>query len=366
MQEDHFINSFVLLGKQMKKHNSPLLLSAMKSAWENNQFFTLKMQIEAMNNIADKFLQPSSLKWLLNHAGNTENDRWDKTVGIIMAGNLPLVGFHDLLCTLACGCNAYVKLSSKDRRLLPVIYDMLCDIDVYWYGKVVFDIITDGASLESDFCKRAKGCFGANPCGLIASGSDDTMAGINKELPRIPKLLRGSRFSFAVLEGDESNEQLRGLAEDMFLYCGLGCRSVSYLFVPEGYDFKRLVNAAKKMKSLLMAVPAHADSYVREIALLLMEGEKSVGNRMEKAVNEHEMIDGGFFILRHDASVHPPLSQVNFEYYKNKREITAFEKMYKNQIQKKYTTFGLAQRPEIDDFADRADTVWFILKHLKK
>jgi len=366
MRESHFINIFALLGKQMKKHNSPLLLSAMESAWKSNQFFTLKMQLDAMNNIADKFLQPSSLKWLLNHAGNTGNGKWNKTVGIIMAGNLPLVGFHDLLCTLACGCNAYVKLSSKDRWLLPAIYGMLCDIDVYWCGKVVFDIIADGASFESDFCKRVKGCFGVRPCGLIASGSDDTMAGIKKELPRIPKLLRGSRFSFAVLEGDESTGQLRGLAEDMFLYCGLGCRSVSYLFVPEGYDFKRLVKAAKKMGTFLMAIPAHANSYVRERALLLMEGEKSVGNKMEMVENKKDMIDGGFFILRHDSSVHPPLAQVNFEYYKSKREIAAFEKMHKNQIQKKYTTFGLAQKPEIDDFADRADTVQFILKHFKK
>jgi hypothetical protein len=283
-----------------------------------------------------------------------------------MAGNLPLVGFHDLLCTLACGCNAYVKLSSKDRWILPAIYCMLCDIDFYWCGKVVFDIIAGEASFESDFCKRVKGSFGVEPCGLIASGSDDTMAEIKKELPRIPKLLRRSRFSFAVLDGDESDGQLGGLAEDMFLYCGLGCRSVSYLFVPEGYDFKRLVKAAKKMEIFLMAIPAYANSYVRERALLLMKEEKSVGNKMEMVGNKQDMIDGGFFILRHDSSVHPPLAQVNFEYYKNKREIAAFEKMHNNQIQKKYTTFGLAQRPEIDDFADSADTVQFILKHLKK
>ena len=309
MRESHFINIFALLGKQMKKHNTPLLLSAMESAWKSNQFFTLKMQIDAMRNIADKFLQTSSLKWLLNHAGNAENGKWDKTVGIIMAGNLPLVGFHDLLCTLACGCNAYVKLSSKDRWLLPAIYCMLCDIDFYWCGNVVFDIIASEASFESDFCKRVKGSFGVEPCGLIASGSDDTMAEIKKELPRIPKLLRGSRFSFAVLEGDESDGQLGGLAEDMFLYCGLGCRSVSYLFVPEGYDFKRLVKAAKKMEIFLMAIPAYANSYVRERALLLMEEEKSVGNKMEMVGNKQDMID---------------------------------------------------------DFADSADTVQFILKHFKK
>jgi hypothetical protein len=366
MQESHFIKSFVLLGKQMKKYSSPLLLSAMKSAWEDNHFFTLKMQIDAMRNIADKFLQPSSLQWLLKHAGNRDNGKWDKTVGIIMAGNLPLVGFHDLLCTLACGCNAYIKLSSKDRWLLPAVYDMLCDIDVYWCNKIAFASINKEESLGSYFCKNAQERFDATVCGLIASGSDDSMAEIKKEFPRIPKLLRGSRFSFAVVTGNESNEQLRGLAEDMFLYCGLGCRSASYLFVPEGYDFKALVKATKKIGFYVKVIPAYNNSYVRTRALLQMEGELSVGNKRETTIGKREIVDGGFFILRHDSSVHPPLAQVNFEYYKSKREITAFEKMYKNQIQKKYTTFGLAQRPEIDDFADRADTVQFILKHLKR
>lgn len=346
MQENHFIKSFSLLGKELKKLNNPLIMDAMHSARIDNPLFTCEMQTAAMNNIADKFLQNKQLQWLIKHADNNENNLrkrggnlWQKTIGIVMAGNLPLVGFHDLLCTLACGRNAFVKLSSKDYRLLPAVYEALCDIDNYWCGKVIF--YSDFSLLSND-----------KPCAIIASGSDDSMDEIRKKSHRIPKLLRGSRFSFAVLNGSEDERQLEGLAEDMLLYFGLGCRSVSYLLVPEDYDFKALIKAANKspknFRQIMMAVDAYKNSYLRIRAVNMME---------------NGCIDGGFFILRKSESFHPPLAQVNFEYYKNNEEIKAFENMYKNKIQKKYTTFGIAQRPEIDDFSDGSDTVQFILKH---
>jgi hypothetical protein len=359
MQENHFIKSFVRLGREMKNLKNPLLADAMRLARKDNPFFTIEMQRAAIINIVDKFLQPRPLEWLLNHAGGDgkisergEGDLWEKTVGIIMAGNLPLVGFHDFLCTLACGRNAYIKLSSKDSRLLPAVYKMLCNIDSYWSGKVVF-------------CK-----FASNTCAIIASGSDDSMAEIKKEYPGVPKLLRGSRFSFAVVNGKESEEQLCNLTEDMLLYFGLGCRSVSYLFVPEHYDFKNLINAAQKLKltgtrsikQIMMSVGAYKNSYLRMRALNIMSST-NVCAPNSSCADENGFIDGGFFILQRGNSVHPPLAQINFAYYKYKKEVAEFEKTNKSKIQKKYTTFGLAQRPEIDDFADRADTVRFILKN---
>lgn len=363
MQENHFIKSFVRLGEEMKKLKNPLLANAMRSAWEDNPFFTLDMQRTAIINIADKFLQPKPLKWLLKHAWEdggrprrAEDNLWGKTVGIIMAGNLPLVGFHDFLCTLACGRKAYIKTSSKDSRLLPAVYEMLCDIDSCWCGKVVFCRALDSVLIK--------------PSVLIASGSDESMAEIKNEFPHVPKLLRGSRFSFSVLTGKETQEQLCRLAEDVLLYFGLGCRSISYLLVPERYDFESFIkasqtlklNGGKKIKQIMMSVAAYKNSYLRIKALNKIENVNACFNG-SCADEKKEYADGGFFILRRSSSVHPPLAQVNFEYYKNGEDIKTFECVHKRQIQKKYTTFGIAQRPEIDDFADGSDTVHFILKH---
>ncbi len=344
-----FIYSFSQLGERLLgwlggSLNEPVLDNAIVLSYSDNPFFTPYMQRRAVETIARTFLVRGELeRWKGNYVVTAEGYAGKETgsgncIGIIMAGNIPLVGFHDFLCVMASGNNAVIKLSSKDKYLLPALAGILCGIDAGWEGKIEF----------TGNMREYINMYPDKICALISTGSDTTRAAVAEEFAGLPMLLRGRRFSFAVLSGKESVKELEALAEDVFLYYGLGCRSVNYLFVPEGYDFGKLINCFSVMRELA-GTTCYMNIYRRNRAVFLMEGE--------------EFIDGGFFLINKASGVHPPVTVIGYAEYDSGSDILAFEEANRGNIQKKYRTFGLAQAPLIDEYADGIDVMRFIFKH---
>lgn len=341
MFEREFKDNFKQLGESLLKwldHTvcEPLMDDAMALSYRNNPFFTPYMQQHAVRTIVQTFLQEEELeRWLGNYPVIKQRNYTD-WIGIIMAGNIPLVGFHDFLCVMACGSGAIIKLSSKDKFLLPAVFELLCRINPVWRNRVQFVPDMKGATVQ----------YPDNFKGLISTGSDATKQAVSQEYAGIPMLLRGSRFSFAIVSGYETEQQLQALAMDVFLYYGLGCRNVSYLLVPRGYDFTKLLKNFAQVRTLV-ADECYMNIYKRSKAVLLMEGEK--------------FIDGGFFLIRQTANVYSFIGELGYMEYGSESDVLAFESENWGKIQKKYRTFGLAQAPKIDEYADGTDVMDFIL-----
>lgn len=342
-----FTDNFTRLGKAVSawlegKAHEPVLDKAIALSYSDNPFFTVYMQRYAIETVARTFLVKEELeRWKGNYvvtgrraaAGDAQN------IGIIMAGNIPLVGFHDFLCVLASGHRAVVKLSSKDKYLLPAVWEILCRINPVWRGKVAFT--KDMEAYVNEYPDTLSA--------LIATGSDTTRAAVAGKFAGLPLLVRGRRFSFAVLSGKETEPQLQALAKDLFLYYGLGCRNINYLWVPRGYDSRCLVEKLSGMRTVL-ASGCYMNIYKRQRAVFTMEGEK--------------FTDGGFFLLKKTDDVYPPISVIGYAEYDSESDILAFEEENSGHIQKKYRTFGLAQAPLIDEYADGVDVMEFIFRHV--
>lgn len=314
-----------------------------EQAHSENPFFTPYMQAAAMKSIAEKYLTEEALEKLLSYSDGPQGEEnlfrkrmEDKTVGIIMAGNIPAVGFHDLLCVLSTGAKARVKTSSKDRVLIPAMVEILRKISPDLASRVLFE--------DKTFLSDYKGRLDF----LLFAGSDATRAMLKDEFPLVPMLARGSRFSLGVLSGKETDEQLSLLANDMFLFCGLGCRSISYLFLPEGFDIQAIVRAASCMEKPMAEIPPFRSGYLRQRAIDIMEGVP--------------FADGGFFVLEKSEAPFPPLGCVRYAFYRHKEEIDAFCSFHRDEIQKKYTNFGNAQSPQTDDWMDGVNTVRSVIE----
>ncbi len=308
---------------------------------KQNPFFTRAMQEYALRAIAEKFLTEKALEKLLGYV--PLDFPKDRKVGLIMAGNVPAVGFHDLLCTLCLGARAYVKLSSKDSLILPAIVGLL--------GKIAPEI-SARIFMEGGPFSRSGLLFGGQKMDfLLFSGSDSTKSLLKDEFPGVPMLARGSRFSLGVLSGKEDTSQLELLAQDMFLYCGMGCRSISYLFVPKGFDLQRLVNASSCMKRQLEEIGPYMSNYRRLRAIAQIEG------RIGSSSDMGGFIDGGFFLLERSAQPFPPTGCVRFNFYDDFLQVEQFCRTHRDKIQKKYTNFGIAQLPDTDDWTDGINTV---------
>lgn len=341
-----FINDFSRLGDIIAAELSDssegsLIYSAIQLSEDANPMFRAQMQISSLMAINEQMLKESHLRsWVEPYRALTEER--DEVTGIIMAGNLPLVGFHDFLSCLAAGFKAEIKLSGRDKFLLPAIYKILCGVNSFWRERIVFtDTLSDKISM------------------LIATGSDQTVRSVGGVFKNIPQLLRGTRSSFAILDGSEERDLLEKLCDDMFLYFGIGCRSVSTLIVPQGFDFTPLLESARRY-SYLGENNDYSSAYRYNKTILIME--------------EREFVDGGFFLLQKGASFPPPLSVTGVVEYREKDEIEAFVKMNENRIQaivssaegEGFIPPGEAQHPKLNQYADNINTLDFLLKNISK
>ena len=351
MHREIFIKDFSTLGRIILKyvegenHNS-LLDTAIERSELDNRFFTRYMQVEALKAIAVRFLNEDLLrKWLavydFSSVATMEKNSAEGVprVGIIMAGNIPLAGFHDLMSVLATGCMAVVKSSSKDGRLIKALVGILMGTDDYWRDKILFVDKLSVGSIDK----------------LMASGRSETMERVKAEFGDIPMLLRGSRFSAAVIKGDEDAGTLRRLGADIFLYFGLGCRSVSVLLVPEGYDFAALTESLKGYSEITDTEDYRAAYRYAKVQALM---------------EETWFADGGFFILKNEISLPPPLAVVAIEYYKSNADIEQFIGLNGHRLQcvlnyelnGRNIKFGNAQLPGVGEYADGVDTIEWLFR----
>jgi hypothetical protein len=307
-----------------------IVLSQSHNGWFTGQQVRFAIRSWAMA------LTPQKLgHWL---SGYAIPERQPKTVALILAGNIPLVGFHDFLCVLLSGNKALVKLSSNDNFLLPFLAKYLISVAPEFGSLITF---TQG-KLEN---------FDA----VIATGSNNTARYFEYYFKDKPSIIRKNRNSAAVLTGNETGSQLEALGEDIFRYFGLGCRNVSKLFVPKGYDFTAFFEAIFTYGDVIH-YEKYANNYDYNKAVFLMSNFK--------------LLDNGFLTIKEDTSYASPISSVFYEFYDSDAELKTRLEKDADQIQcvvsHNFTAnsipFGKTQQPELWDYADDADTLDFLLK----
>ncbi len=281
-------------------------------------------------------LNKDKLKAWLSNYELPEN--YPKTVAIIMAGNIPLVGFHDFLSVLITGNKVLCKLSSNDKIVLPFLAKYLIECEPELKSKIVF---TEN-KLEN---------FDA----VIATGSNNTARYFEHYFGKKPNIIRRNRNSVAILTGNESTEQLAGLGEDIFRYYGLGCRSVSKLFVPEKYDFDAFFKGLYNFNPIINQ-HKYANNYDYNKAVYLM--------------SEFQILENGFLMLKEDENYASPIASIFYETYSSIETLKEKIAVDKDKIQcivahgfsNNEVPFGTTQKPVLSDFADGIDTVDFLLK----
>ena len=261
-----------------------------------------------------------------------------KTIGLILAGNIPLVGFHDFLSVLISGHKVLVKTSSNDQKLLPFLANYLIAVDPRINEFITF---TDG-KLEN---------FDA----VIATGSNNTARYFEYYFKDKPSIIRKSRNSVAVLDGQESKEQMIALGEDIFQYFGLGCRNVSKIFIPKNYNFDLFFNGMFPYQDVIK-YEKYANNYDYNKAVFLMSNFK--------------LLDNEFLTIKEDKSYASPISSVFYEYYDDlenlklrlNNESEQIQCIVSNNLIENSIDFGQTQKPKLWDYADNADTLKFLLK----
>ncbi|MEI6123661.1 MAG: acyl-CoA reductase [Bacteroidota bacterium] len=339
------IENFCLLGEYIHNYLNNKIDSALninivltsainKSIYENG-FFTETNIRFALKSIAYMLSRENLYFWTSKYQFS---DNKPKTIGVVLAGNIPLVGFHDFLCVIICGNKFFGKLSHNDKYLLPALAEVLVELDQNYKNRISF---TDNRLEKFD--------------AVITTGSNNTARYFHYYFDKYPNIIRKNRNSIAILNGKETLAQLTLLARDIFMYFGLGCRNVSKLFVPEKYDFSLLMEACTPYSSVIDH-HKYKNNYDYYKTIFIMTNQP--------------FIDGGFFLLNENVTLHNPVSIVSFEYYTSEEKIRSFVKSEKENLQciisenfdvDNNIRFGRAQTPCLWDYADNVDTLQFLL-----
>lgn len=300
-----------------------------------NNWFTPKFIDLALHGISQFLDKKALIEW--TNLYNFEENK-AKKIGIIPAGNIPMVGFHDILAVLMAGHQAHIKLSSKDTTLMKFLLRELSEISPEMKANI---FLYEGTLKDCD--------------AYIATGSTNTSTHFEQYFGRFPNIIRKNRTSVAVLTGNESDEEITKLADDIFLYYGLGCRNVSKIFVPKNYDLTLLLD---KWQHFDFIANNHRwinnYDYIRSIYL----------------INQTPFLDNGFACLREEKGFHSPQSVIFYEFYDNLDEIE--NQIYENRdilqcIVGNFNSnlplipFGQAQFPKLNDYADGIDSLNFLL-----
>ena len=300
-----------------------------------NSWFTIDNLKLSLKNWSNSLQENIISDWLSKY--NIE-DKSSKKIAIIMAGNIPAVGFHDLLCSLLLNFDCIVKLSSEDKLLIPFIVKFLESRNEKLKNKVTF---------ESEKLKDFDG--------VIATGNNNSHRYFDYYFSKYPNLLRKTRHSIAVLDGKESDNDLSELSNDIFNYFGLGCRSVSKVFIPYGYDLDLLFNAFFRHKEVV-----NHNKYVNNFDY----------NKAVYLMSKEKFIENGFIILKEESKLGSPIGCLFYEFYNDKKEITKLINNNSDSIQcivsninfNTNIKFGQTQCPNISEYADNNDTIKFLLK----
>jgi hypothetical protein len=305
-------------------------MQAKEKASRQNSWFTPGFIDLAVANIATQFLQKEILDGLVAEYSLPDSAASPKSVGVIMAGNIPLVGFHDFLSVFITGNKIRIKTSSKDEVLIKFLVQKLIE----WEPELASWI---------SFEEMLKGCDA-----YIATGSNNSSRYFEYYFSKYPHIIRRNRTSVAVLDGHESFEELQLLADDVHLFFGLGCRNVTKIYVPNDYDFIPLIEAFNKY-NYFKDHNRYKNNYDYNLALHIL-------NRKYYMSNES-------LLLSENTSIFSPISLLNYEFYTDKNEV--LEKLNTSKdiqciVGNGFVPFGKTQCPSITDFADGVDTLKFL------
>lgn len=306
-----------------------------KLAGEHNGWFTKNNISFALNHWSKLLTQSTLEQWVANYQFTNNAP---KTVAVIMAGNIPLVGFHDFVSVLISGHSILVKQSSNDQHLLPYLAKYIEHIEPGFKGKIKF---ADKKLTNFD--------------AVIATGSDNTARYFEYYFRGKPSIIRKNRNAVAVLTGSETDNELKLLSEDIFRYYGLGCRNVSKLFVPQGYQFDAFFNGMFEWHPIIHQ-KKYANNYDYNKAVYIM--------------SEFDLLENGFLMIKEDARYSSPIATVFYEYYNDidglKQQLSnhkdSVQCIVSNGVIANSVSFGKTQHPELWNYADAIDTLAFLLK----
>lgn len=310
--------------------SSDAWLECQERAYRENPWFIPEFITLSIQNIADKFLSEKALIEWINHYSIPETNSNPKNIGLVMAGNIPLVGFHDLLCCFISGHKTTIKPSSKDTVLIKFIIAEMTN----WNPEL---------SNWVQFAENLKGCDA-----YIATGSNNTSRYFEYYFGKYPHIIRKNRTSVAILDGSETTDELNALADDIQLYFGLGCRNITKIYVPEGYDFLPILNALRKYEHY-MDFHKYKHNYDYHLAILIMSNRYYMNNDS--------------IILTENIAAYSPVSQIHYEKYSDKQKLIEFLKGNEEiqcVIGHGHFKFGTAQSPSLFDYADGVDTMQFL------
>lgn len=337
------IKAFDLLGRFLRDYSSnneggtnfDALENTLIKAKVKNPWFTPENSILALSAWADELTESKLTNWLSAYAF-PENT--PKSIGIIMAGNLPLVGFHDLLTVLISGNKALVKASTDDSELMPFVMNKLIEIEPEFEAQI----------------ERVEKLV--KPDAVIATGSNNTARYFESYFGKYPNIIRKNRNSVAVLTGDETEEELKLLADDLFMYFGLGCRNVTKLYLPKGFDLDRIFGGIFHYSEI-----GHHNKY----------GNNYDYYRAIYLLNQEPFLENGFAVMRENKNLGSPVAVINYEFYDNleslKQELNSVEEKIQCIVSSEKSIencveFGQSQKPGLGDYADGVDTMRFLLE----
>ncbi|MBR9917895.1 acyl-CoA reductase [bacterium] len=329
INQEQVLAAFADLGKEFEAP-SDLLMALVQRSYDQNPWFTPENYKKAMANWAN-LLKFEHLKGFSEHY---KKSKVQKRIGVITAGNIPMVGFHDILCVVLSGHIAVIKPSSKDNEVTKFIASFI--------NKKLGEercVISEQIDKKID--------------AVIATGSNNSNRYFEQYFSHLPRILRHNRRSIAILNGTESEKELRALSDDIFEYFGMGCRNVSLVFVPRSFDFTKCIDAMDHHSELIHH-NKYANNYTYHRALFLM--------------NQQEHLDNGFVLFKEDRSLKAPLGTLFYSYYTDIKEVEDFISYHNSEIQcivGNYSSelsigFGQAQQPDLQDYADHVDSMKFL------
>lgn len=330
------IKALVELSKVLNKDNEELAANVLQSKL-HNQWFTEANSWKSLEAIKTQFLDESILNdWTSKYQIKDGNDI--KKVGLVLAGNIPLVGWHDIMCCFVAGHKTLIKISDKDKFLTPYLIKQLSVID-------------SRTSQYFEIIERLKE-FDA----IIATGSNNTSKYFEHYFGKYPNIIRANRNAVAVLTGKETDEEINALGADIFEYFGLGCRNVSMCLVPKDLNWERYLNIWHDGYKLYAQHNKYKNNFDHNVSLFIL--------------NKTKYMISGSLILREDPSIASRIASMHYQHYDAHEQLTSYIEENKDLIQCVVSSddisgvdtfrFGQAQQPKIDDYADGVDTMEFL------
>ncbi len=326
-----FINDFIKKDENNYTEKEERLAYLMKRSEIENPWFTQENQRYNLEQWSSLFTKKNIQNWLSKY----ELKNTSKRVGLILAGNIPLVGFHDIISVVLCNHIPVIKLSSKDRLVLPFLLELWNEFS---NQEIEYHIVEKLEKFDA----------------VIATGSNNTARYLEYYFKDRISIIRKNRTSIAVLKGDETDEELQLLANDIFRYFGLGCRNVTRILIPQDFKLDRLFENFVNHQDVINH-NKYANNYDYNRAVYLL--------------NQDQFWDNNFVMLKEDEKLFSPLSVINFSRYETLEEVKQFVEINKDEIQTivakpelelESIGFGETQNPSLDTYADNVDTMAFL------